>query len=106
MELDLQYRLTVSLDLMVNKQNTSDPADWHLPTDDQLGEYRQAIAGTVTSALAAICMKPGWKERWSGTHELTCEGLKTLDGAIVKTPIDGSTDPRVTKVRPEHHDLP
>jgi hypothetical protein len=99
-ELDEEFQMQVSLDLLVNKQNTSDPADWHLPTYQQEDEYRKAIAETVTGALAAICIEPVW----SGSDALRCTKLRTSDGAIVQIPEGAARgygasklDPRVTR---------
>jgi len=101
-EVDGEYKVTVSLDLLVNKQNSTDPVDWHLPTDPQQEEYRKALSGVVTQALAKICIDPVWK----GSNALTCTMLRTLDGAVVRTPNrDGYLqDPRVTRLPKSHSD--
>jgi hypothetical protein len=83
-ELDDEFHVEISLDLIVNKQNTDDPADWHLPTDQQMEEYQKAIAESVTKALTAVCVGP----RWEGTRELACDKLRTTDGALVSIPED------------------
>src|SRR5262249_18281508 len=59
-ELDREFGVEVSVDLVVNKQNTAEPADWHLPTDPQLDQYRQALIGTVNRALTSVCVEPKW----------------------------------------------
>jgi len=100
-KLDEEFRVEVSLDLLVNKHNTANPADWHLPTGQQEAEYRKAIAKTITEALSPICVQPIWKN--SGV--LRCTKLRTLDGAMIEIPEGASygrdfekeLDPRVTR---------
>lgn len=58
-EIDSALKVDVSLDLLVNKQNSSDPVDWHLPTYQQEEQYTKAIEDTVTQSLADICIQPG-----------------------------------------------
>ena len=99
-ELDKEFGVQISLDLLVNKQNTADPADWHLPTDQQQEEYRQAIAAAVARALTAVCVEP----IWMGSEAMRCRKLRTIDGALVEIPKGASypespVDPRVTRRR-------
>ena len=99
--LDEEFRMEVSLDLLVNKQNAANPADWHLPTDQQEAEYREAILKTITGALSPICLVPIWK----GPDILRCTRLRTSDGAVIEIPEGASygwgfaekLDPRVTR---------
>lgn len=96
-----EFRVEVSFDLLVNKQNSANPADWHLPTDPQEAEYRKAIVKTVTGALSPICVQPIWK----GSDILRCAKLRTMDGAVVEIPegasygqyFENALDPRVTR---------
>jgi hypothetical protein len=88
-EIDSGFHVEVSLDLLVNKQNTSDPADWHMPTDQQEEQYRSAIESTVAKALGNICVGPSW----SGTGKLTCASMKKFNGIPVEVPTDDDDEP-------------
>jgi hypothetical protein len=96
-ELDEEYEVSISLDLLVNKQNTANPADWHLPTDQQVDEYRQVIKSMVARTLSQSCVDPAW----TGTKQLRCDQLKTVSGGKVRIPVGASSrpqnlDPRIT----------
>jgi hypothetical protein len=88
-EIDRGFHVEISLDLLVNKQNTSDPADWHMPTDQQEAQYRSAIESTVTKALGNICVGPSW----SGTGKLTCASMKKFNGIPVEVPTEDDVSP-------------
>lgn len=51
------HAVSVMLDVSVNvnRQNTTDSEDWHLPTDQQLDAYRAAIEDQIAKAMSALC---------------------------------------------------
>jgi hypothetical protein len=71
-ELGPTLGITVSLDLLVNKQNTDQPQDWHLPTEQQQEEYSRAVRANITKELESACVKPVWK----GSSELRCSAFR------------------------------
>ena len=81
-KLDEEFRVKFSWDLLVNKRNAANPADWYFPTHRQEAEYRNAIVETVTGALAPICVQPVWKD----SDVLRCTKLRTMDGAMIEIP--------------------
>jgi hypothetical protein len=87
-KLDEEFRVEVSWDLLVDKQNDANPADWYFPTHQQEAQYRDAIVETVTGALASICVQPVWKD----SHVLRCTKLRTRDGAVIETPEGASSE--------------
>jgi hypothetical protein len=99
-ELDEEYRVKLYLDLLVNKQNTEEPSNWHLPTEQQQEEYRRAIITAITRELANVCINPVW----SGSKVLRCAQLATSNGMVAipegASREDGreiKLDPRITK---------
>jgi hypothetical protein len=87
-QLDEEYQVEVLLDLLVNKQNTSDPADWHMPTDQQVDQYRKIIVESITQALNKVCVKP----QWAGSATLHCAQFRTNDGSLVTIPEGSSVE--------------
>jgi hypothetical protein len=100
-KLDEEFRVKVSLDLLVNKHNSDDPVDWHFPSGQQEAEYRGAIAKAITEELAPICVQPAWES----PGILKCAKLRTMDGATIEVPEGASygldfekeLDPGVTR---------
>ena len=81
-EVNEGYNVVVSLDLLVNKQNTANPGDWHLPTDQQTDEFRRATLIQITRALNGICVRPVWE----GSDRFSCTQLRAPDGWLVNMP--------------------
>jgi hypothetical protein len=99
-ELDREFSIDVSLDLLVNKQNTADPSDWHLPTPQQESEYQDAVMEAVKKAVASVCIGPNWTD----STALRCTQLRPKIGPPVTIPegsshgwYRGHLDPRVRR---------
>jgi hypothetical protein len=52
--------VTISTTLYVNRQNTVQPADWHLPTPAQEQAYSRAILSDLKTPIQALCLSSEW----------------------------------------------
>lgn len=71
----------VSTTIYVNRLNTSDAEDWHLPSPEQEQRYRQMLTTAVKSALLSRCTTPTWLDSFT----VTC-GLNVPPGSRITLP--------------------
>jgi hypothetical protein len=50
----------VSTDMLVNKLNTDQKSDWHLPSDAQQEAYLRGIKEALKARLSSICSDAAW----------------------------------------------
>jgi hypothetical protein len=58
-------QITVSTTLYVNRLNTSDPEDWHLPTPEQQQTYNDALLQAMKQAVSRRCTSPAWLDSFT-----------------------------------------
>src|SRR5882724_9915187 len=61
--------LRISIDLYVNRYNTTNPHDWHQPDNQQEDAYEAALKDRIKSSMQHACRKFFWK----GSSILLCE---------------------------------
>ncbi len=65
--------------LYVNKQNTHQSSDWHLPSPAQGAEYADKLTDRMRDLLESFCAKHDRSPTWTNPRTLKCkEGLKRL----------------------------
>jgi hypothetical protein len=59
----------ISTDLLVNRQNTDAPTDWHRPSSQQQSSYIAAVKSALKSQFERSCQSP----RWDDDKTLICD---------------------------------
>jgi hypothetical protein len=60
---------TISTNLLLNRQNTAAPTDWHMPSWEQQSSYVAAVKTALKSQFERTCQSP----RWDDDKTLMCD---------------------------------
>lgn len=71
----------VSTTIYVNRLNTSDADDWHLPSAEQQQAYQRLLTAAVKSAVMSRCAQPTWIDSFT----VAC-GLNVPPGTRITLP--------------------
>lgn len=63
--------MMISTDLLVNRQNTDQPSEWHAPSEQQQETYVSAIRATLKQKIDNICAAGHWRD----SEILTCHHM-------------------------------